>query len=219
MSKNKILITCGAILILMVVGIYAADHIDAPAVEGTNNDITDFYAFQSPANSDNLVFNVNTQALLSPSDTENATFDPNTMIEINIDNTGDLIEDQVIQFVFSNGEVFAYGPANPQSMGLSSRVNLDANHVKTEITGIGENPIVGTSNGISLFAGPRDDPFFFDFEQYNQILNGEASGFRDPGVDTFAGTNVMALVIEIPKSMLGDAESLNVWTTTNTRSN
>lgn len=185
----------------------------------SSSDITDFYTFQSPANNSNMVFNVNTQALLSPSDTENATFDPNTMIEINIDNTGDLVEDQVIQFVFSEGEVFAFGPAAPQSTGLENRVNLDANRVKTEISGLGESPSVGTNNGISLFAGPRDDPFFFDFEQYNKILNGEASSFRDPGVDTFAGTNVMALVIEVPKSMLGDADKLNAWATTNIRSN
>jgi hypothetical protein len=141
------------------------------------------------------------------------------MTELNIDNTGDPVEDKVNQFVSPNGEVLAYGPADSQSMGLDNRVNLNANRVKTEISGFGESPSVGTNNGISLFAGPRDDPFFFDFEQFNKILSGEASSFRDPGVDTFAGTNVMALVIEVPKSMLGDADKLNVWATTSIRSN
>ncbi len=200
-------------------GLFAADHIDAPAVEGTNSDITDLYVFRSPANSDNLVFNVNTQGLLSPSDTENARFDPNVMIEFKIDNNGDLVEDLVIQCVFTGNKVYAYGPAAPQSTGTASRVNLDANRTSAEISNLGESPNVGTNNGISVFAGPRDDPFFFDFGQFNKILAGEASSFRDPGVDTFAGTNVLALVVEVPKSMLGNAETLNVWATTNERTN
>lgn len=219
MNLKKSLTICGVIIITVAVGIFAADHIDAPAVEGTSSDITDFYAFQSPSDNSNMVFNVNTQALLSPSDTENATFNPNTMIEINIDNTGDLVEDLVIQCVFTEDEVFAYGPAAPQSTGLDSQVNLNAQQVSAKITEFGENPRVGTNNGISLFAGPRDDPFFFDFERYTAIINGNESSFRDPGVDTFAGTNVMALVVEVPKNMLGDAETLNVWATSNQRSN
>lgn len=216
MKLSKLLIISGTLLLLAAAGIFAADHIDAPAVEGTSSDITDLYAFRSSANNSNLVFAVNTQGLLSPSSTRNASFDPNVMIELNIDNDGDLIEDRVIQVVFTQDEVFAYGPAEPQTTGLNSRVNLDAPETKTQITEFGESPQVGTNNGVSLFAGPRDDPFFFDFERFNQILAGEESGFRDPGVDTFAGTNVMSVVVEVPKSMLGSADVLNVWATSNT---
>lgn len=216
MKLSKLLMIGGTLVLLAAAGIFAADHIDAPAVEGTSSDITDLYAFRSPANNSNLVFAVNTQGLLSPSTTQNASFDPNVMIELNIDSDGDLIEDQVIQIVFTEDEVFAYGPAAPQTTGLSSRVNLDAPETSTQITGFGESPQVGTNNGVSLFAGPRDDPFYFDFERFNQILAGEESGFRDPGVDTFAGTNVMSVVVEVPKSMLGSADVLNVWATSNT---
>ena len=42
--------------------IIAADHIDAPAVQGGNSDITDFYAFQGQ-NTSNLVFVANLQGL------------------------------------------------------------------------------------------------------------------------------------------------------------
>lgn len=216
MKLKNLLIISGALVVLVTAGIFAADHIDAPAVQGTSSDITDLYAFRSPANNSNLVFAVNTQGLLSPSATQNATFDPNTMIEINIDSDGDLIEDQVIQVVFTEDEVFAYGPAAPRTTGLTSRVNLDATETRTQISQLGGTPNVGTNNGISLFAGPRDDPFFFDFERFSQILAGEESGFRDPGVDTFAGTNVLSVVVEVPKSMLGNTDVLNVWATTNT---
>ncbi|HKL18744.1 MAG TPA: DUF4331 family protein [Halalkalibaculum sp.] len=216
MKFSKLIIIVGSLVLLATAGIFAADHIDAPAVEGTSSDITDLYAFRSPVNNSNLVFAVNTQGLLSPSNTQNATFDPNVMIELNIDSDGDLIEDQVIQVVFTQEEVFAYGPASPQTTGLDSRVNLDAPETRTNITEFGESPQIGTNNGVSLFAGPRDDPFYFDFERFNQILAGEESEFREPGVDTFAGTNVMSLVIEVPKSMLGNTDVLNVWATTNT---
>lgn len=216
MNYSKLITAIGALLILGAAAIFAADHIDAPAVQGSSSDITDLYAFRSPVEDGNLVFAVNTQGLLSPSTTKNAVFDPNVMIEFNIDSDGDLIEDRVIQVVFSEDEVFAYGPVEPQTTGISSRVNLNAPETFTKITEFGESPNIGTNNGISLFAGPRDDPFYFDFERYNQILAGEASGFRDSGVDTFAGTNVMSVVLEVPKSMLGSADVLNVWATTNT---
>jgi hypothetical protein len=77
----------------------------------------------------------------------------------------------------------------------------------------GATPVTASNGGITVFAGVRDDPFFFDLTQFQAILAGQASGFRNPGVDTFAGTNVLAIVVEVPISMLGGS-SLNVWGTT-----
>ncbi|MDZ7715372.1 MAG: DUF4331 family protein [Balneolaceae bacterium] len=218
MNFKKLLMISAVVIAIGAVGIFAADHIDAPAVEGTSTDITDLYSFRSPANNSNLVFAVNTQGLMDPAATQNATFDENVMIEINIDGDGDLIEDQVIQVVFDDGEAYAYGPAAPLTTGTSGRVNLDAPRTKVKITGAGETANVGTNNGVSLFAGPRDDPFYFDFVRFQDILAGNESQFRDPGQDTFAGTNVMAVVIEVPKSQLPSPSSgkLNVWATSNT---
>ena len=74
------------------------------------------------------------------------------------------------------------------------------------------SPNVGNgSNGIMAFAGPRDDPFFFDLVRFKEIIAGTQTGFRDPGVDTFAGTNVMSIVVEVPKALLGSAATINVW--------
>ena len=80
-----------------------------------------------------------------------------------------------------------------------------------DITSYGTSPIVQTTAGISAFAGPRDDPFFFDFNQYTAIIGGTASGFNNPGTDTFAGTNVMSIVVEVPKSMIGGSGTINTW--------
>ena len=65
-----------------------------------------------------------------------------------------------------------------------------------------------------VFAGPRDDPFFFDLDQYHAILAGKAPGFNNPGKDAFAGTNVMSVVVEVPKKLLNSTGKINVWLTT-----
>jgi len=71
-----------------------------------------------------------------------------------------------------------------------------------------------TTSGIKAFAGPRDDPFFFDLNQYKKIIAGTAISFNNPGTDAFAGTNVLSIVVEVPKAMLGSAATLNVWVET-----
>jgi len=80
----------------------------------------------------------------------------------------------------------------------------------------GPRPIIAARRGIKVFAGVRDDPFFFDLAQFRKIVGGLATSFNDPGTDAFAGTNVLALVIELPSSMLGGTK-LGVWGTTSRR--
>jgi hypothetical protein len=193
----------------------AADHIDSPAVTGSGSDITDVYAFQSPANANNMVFVVNVQGLLAPSATAAASFDEEVMVEINIDNssTKDNMEDLVIQASFDNGKVKVYGPEVPVQKGLMSTLSTST-PVEATVTSYGSTPEVGEKNGIKVFAGPRDDPFFFDLNQFKAIIGGTATSFNNPGTDAFAGTNVLALVVEVPKSMLGSG-SVNIWATSN----
>lgn len=74
--------------------------------------------------------------------------------------------------------------------------------------------IVSTDRNISVFAGVRDDPFFFDLAQFRAIVAGQATSFRNPGVDAFAGTSVLALVVELPIELLGGNPNLAVWGTT-----
>ncbi len=162
-----------------------------------------------------MVFVVNVQGLLAPSATAGASFDEEVMIEINIDNsaTKDNIEDLVIQAAFDNGKVRVYGPETPTQKGLMSAL-LKSSPVEANISAYGAAPEIGESNGIKVFAGPRDDPFFFDLSAYQAIIGGTATAFNDPGTDTFAGTNVLALVVEVPKSLLG-SDAINSWATSN----
>jgi hypothetical protein len=213
MKKTRLIIAATAIAALTLGGsiLWASDHADAPAVTGKSTDITDLYVFQG-ANTNNLVFVGNVQGLLSPAATATASFDANTMIEFKIDNTGDNVEDLVIQCVYNNGNMYIYGPVKPGNTGLSSTVVGTASVVVPVTPYNATTPITATSsNGITAFAGPRDDPFFFDLNQFHKITGGTATGFLATGVDTFAGTNVMSVVVEVPKSMLNSTGKLGVW--------
>jgi hypothetical protein len=200
--------------VIAIAGFFAiaADHIEAPAVKGGTSDITDYYAFQGQ-NTNNMVFVANVQGLLSPAATGAATFDENVMVEFNIDTSGDNIEDLVIQAIPRDGKMYFFGPIAPSQTGLDSTV-LSSSSVGgiVDITPYGSSSaIVATNLGMSFFAGPRDDPFFMDFARYSEIIGGMATSFNDPGSDTFAGSNVMSIVVEVPKSMIGGSGSINTW--------
>lgn len=209
MKKTKILaVTIFASIIGLIT--VAADHIDAPATKGTSADITDFYAFQGE-DTNNLVFVANIQGLLSPNATATASFDENVMVEFNIDTNNDFVEDLVIQAIPRDGKMYFFGPYAPSSTGLNSSINEMATKNEVAITTYGSSAIIGNSNGMKFFAGPRDDPFFMDFARYGEIIAGNAPGFNDPGADTFAGTNVLSLVVEVPKSSIGGSGTINTW--------
>ncbi|WP_395044411.1 DUF4331 family protein [Flavobacterium sp.] len=213
MKKTKMILGLSLIAISGLV-LIAADHADAPAITGNANDITDVYAFQGQ-DANNLVFAINTQGLLSPTATGAASFNENVMIELNIDNNGDNVEDLVIQAIKRGNKMYFFGPVAPETPGTSSVVKTSSPAGSVDISQYGSDPIIATTtSGMKFFAGPRDDPFFFDLNQFKLIIAGTATGFNNPGVDTFAGTNVLATIIEVPKTMLGTSTSINVWAET-----
>ncbi|MBI1781237.1 MAG: DUF4331 family protein [Sphingobacteriales bacterium] len=218
MKKIKIISAVVAIIAIAGGIVYAADHIDSPAVTNQATDITDVYAFQAQ-DANNLVLVANTQGLLAPSATAAAKFDENTLIEFNIDNNGDNVEDLVIQGIAKNGKMYVYGPVKPANTGTQSVIKGNAT-ASVDITAYGSDAKIGTGGGLKVFAGPRDDPFFFDLTQFKHVLAGDAASFNNPGTDTFAGTNVLSLVVELPKSMLGSSNGkINVWLETKKRKN
>jgi hypothetical protein len=215
MKRKKILIAA-LIAVAVTTGgiIYGADHIDSPNVTNTPADITDLYVFRAQ-DPNYLVFVANTQGLLTPTLTASAKFDANTVIEFNIDTNGDAVEDLVIQCKYdaASNSMQVYGPIAPSETGLRSKLegNVTASTVVTAYGATTPTIGVGTT-GIKVFAGPRDDPFFFDLDQYKKIIAGTATGFNNPGTDHFAGTNVMSVVVEVPKTLLtGASSSINVW--------
>lgn len=215
MKKTKILLGIG---VLAAAGFFviAADHVDAPAVTGSTSDITDFYAFQGE-NPNTIAFVTNVQGMLTPASTGAASFDENVMVEINIDTNGDAIEDLVIQAAPRDGKMYFFGPAVPATTGTTSTFLNGVTPNMVNITPYGSNAIIATNNDMKFFAGPRDDPFFFDVDQYKAIISGDATGFENPGTDSYAGTNVLSIVIEVPKSMIGGSGNINAWVKTKSK--
>jgi Domain of unknown function (DUF4331) len=214
--KQKKLILIGLVALATTIGgfLLASDHIDAPAVKNQTTDITDLYVFNG-ADTNNLVFVANTQGFLTPASSATAAFDPNTLIQLNIDNNGDNVEDLVIQAIYANGKMNFYGPVAPSMTGTRSKLEGSVTASVTVTPYGAASPMISTgSSGMMVFAGPRDDPFFFDLNQYHAILSGKASGFNNPGSDSFSGTNVMSLVVEVPKTLLNSTGKINVWLTT-----
>src|SRR4029077_19554644 len=98
------------------------------------------------------------------------------------------------------------------------------------VSGLGASPITGTvtpagsapqitDNGtIKVFAGLRDDPFFFDLTGFKAFLAAPytpVAGLRAAGqtpADTFAGTNVSSIVLELPVTALTGAANANPGT-------
>ncbi len=217
MKTRKILLGALAISAAVTGGIlFAADHIDSPAVTNQATDITDLYVFQGETAS-NLVFVANTQGLMSPGTSATAKFDENTVIEFNIDNNNDNVEDLVIQGKYdaASNSMLVYGPIAPSEKGTRSKLEGTLT-TSVGVTPYGAGaPVIATSaTGVKVFAGPRDDPFFFDLNQFKKVIGGTAPGFSATGTDTFAGTNVLSFVVEVPKSQLNGSGKINVWVET-----
>ncbi len=223
MKKTKLLVSMAIVVVAGII-LVAADHIDAPSTKGTTADIADFYAFEPIEGSNNTVFQVDLQTSVLP-DLAYGTFDENVLTLIKIDNDGDLVEDLVIQAIPRNGRMYFFGPAAPGTTGLNSQVLVDAPLGDVAISTTSAITAT-TDNGVTLFAGPRQDAFFFDFTQFNKVIGGMApEGFLPAGeaVNTFASANTMSIILEIPNSVLGATTATNalgipvykVWVTTN----
>lgn len=220
---------------------WGSDHQDTPEVElNPRSDINDVYAFpgaSDPANRIAIVVDV--ASPISPAQTASTRFDANALYQLKIDNTGDGVEDQVIQFVFddlSDGtqSVTMLGPAQPAATGPDDGMLA----VQPTLTGkFGET--LGSATAVQLFTGPRDDPFFIDLEQFFKIIPDrrpetgplsqigpapQATAFRGgptppfaagAAVDYVQGFNCLSIVLELPKAMLtgsGDGK-IGIWAT------
>lgn len=186
-----------------------ADHRDSPLnVANPLADINDVYAFRSAENSSNVVVAISVNPLIAPSDNASrGKFDPAVTYQVHIDRTGDYA-----------GEAMAEFSVNSAADTLI--VNGLGQQITAPITPPGASPIVTNVGGIKLFAGLRDDPFFFDLTGFQAFVASPtklpAQGLRFQGAgtpaDTFAGTNVLAIVIEVPITAATGGSSANSGT-------
>ena len=221
-GKKRRAVVGVAMLVLALGGVWqwasAADHRDSVALTAdAKADIADVYSFVSPTNENRLVLAMTVDGLIPPAEVGEHRFDPDVLYQWKIDTNGDAVEDLVIQArAVGKGQgqqMIFRGPAVPERTGSESLLLRGPGMGRVRVSANRE-VLVSTERGISVFAGVRDDPFFFDLAQFQAIIAGQASGFRNPGVDTFAGTSVLALAVELPIELLGNSSNLNVWGTT-----
>jgi Domain of unknown function (DUF4331) len=210
----------------------ASDHQDNPLVElNPAMDMTDVYAFPG-SSPDRIALVLNSWAFLTPAQTPSTSFDPNLLYQFKIDNTGDAKEDKVIQIVFkgtgANQTVEVRGPVAPPVLGAMNNQLASGDPAVSGPL----NQVLGSASGIQVFAGPREEPFFIDLEQFFRILpdrkpstgvlsalpdTATAGSFRtaSAAVDFTKGFNVLSIVIELPTAMLttGGTPKLGIWGT------
>jgi hypothetical protein len=222
----------------------SSDHVDTAEVElSPQLDLNDVYVF--PGSSDGRIVLV--MDVASPTNALGRSvtrFDPNALYMFKIDNNGDAVEDLVLQFLFDemtdgSARVNVLGPAAPgaSNVGMINRPLASPVSANNPF-----NTTFTTANGMQVFTGPRNDPFYLDFEQFVQILpdrrpatfltevafdNKMPSAFCGTAApfdttctpkDIFAGANTLSIVVEMPESMLGVAAGnanaqLGVWAT------
>ena len=172
MKKTKLFTVIGTLsLLLLCVTLISSDHLDGTNIEGTTSDIADFYAFEGE-NPDSTVFIATIQGNLNPGGvTDNANFDEDVLLEFNIDNTGDFVEDLVIQAIKRGDSIHFFGPVTPNQTGLESQIITSTTHNVVQIS-TSSDTYITNENGMSFFAGPRRDPFYFDMNRFIDIKLG-----------------------------------------------
>jgi hypothetical protein len=229
--KRLVIAACVALCVAGGVGVaLASDHQDTPDVElNPEMDLTDLYVFPSPTPG-RVVLAMNSWGVLSPAETPTTYFDPNILYQFKIDNNHDGVEDKVIQVTFNGSgpsqTVDVRGPVAPPVPGAMGNTISTAAPVVSGTT----RTTIGSASGVQVYAGPRDDPFFIDLEQFFRIIPDRkpvtgalsqlpdtptASAWRTPGIDFLAGFNVLSIIIELPVGDLTGSAGPNfgVWAT------
>ncbi|SPF36309.1 exported hypothetical protein [Candidatus Sulfopaludibacter sp. SbA4] len=217
----------------------AADHRDAPAVDGVGEgDISDIFAFLDPNDRTKLVLAMGVNPFSVPALLQTYHFSNAFLYQFKIDYTSDYKEDVVVQVSFRNTATsqnihVRIGAPDPTSVGA---INTLMTSPAIDIVGPIET-VINDPSGVQVFAGQRNDPFVLD-GQYFRIIAGTQDVFRDipasplgplhgrpvgangqSGIDSFAGFNVSYIVVEVPLAAVGPgffqnaSRIYNIWGT------
>ncbi|BDA69805.1 hypothetical protein RIVM261_075290 [Rivularia sp. IAM M-261] len=217
--------------------VQASDHDDGEVdTKGRNVNLTDLYVFreqdENPSvRQDDLIFVMNTNPRSVAR--QQYFFSTNALYEFKVTRVANKNEtptgkqDVTLRFQFgapnNKGEqdfvLTAVMDGYRQEVAKGITTPLNANPTINEF-------ILGNSR-VSVFAGLREDPFFFDVEQFFRVRAGAlgigpAVGFRPPekAIDFATGYNVNAIVVRVPRKLLQgrtDTTTFDVWQTISVR--
>ena len=190
----------------------AADHRDGPLLSGSNTltignlDLNDLYIFRgaNPRNTVMILTAGPAAGVLAP-----PVFYPGGFYEFRIDNDGDVVDDLLIQVVFSDFDRFLR-----QSYEVRL-FDIDSGRGQLLARGITGRTIPLRGGG-GVHAGIFDDPFFFNapgYAFYRSTVLGERplpmgmnplSMLVPPAapINSFGNFNTLAIVLEIPSHRL-----------------
>lgn len=186
--------------------INAADHLDPPgrtdpAVDPTadrNADIADVYAWHTDTSVIIAMTFSGPQATNLP-----ANYDRDVLYTVNISNGGARTDAEFPVRV-------RFGPGTgPNEFGVQV-TGLPG------VTGAIVGPVESnlTKDGVTVRAGLFDDPFFFDLVGFRQTVTTGTLAFNNQR-DFFAGQNLTAIVMEIPRSRIANGTNpVDIWGTT-----
>ena len=189
-TRNLVIALVGGGSIAAATMMFASDHQQTALTElNPRADITDIYAFPGAGGTDGsrVTLIMDTSSPIVPTANATSKFDPNLLYQFKIDNTGDGIEDLVIQITFdstanNNRVMNIRGPLAPPTLMAPDGTPLPRNGTATQllrnaalpsIVGRGTDSVITITNAagpIQIFAGLRDDPFSVDLEGFFRIL-------------------------------------------------
>lgn len=184
----------------------SADHVDPPmrtdpTVDSTPDipaDIADIYVFHDATN---VYFVYTVGGPAAP--TLPAFYDRDVLYQINVSNAAPASSPEfTINFRFGRG-------SNPNEWGISVE---GVPGVTGNIVGPVEQIL--SKDGVRVYAGLRDDPFFFDSVGLRTSRTTGVLQFSN-NINThfFAGKNITTVALEIPRSRFGNSgnSALDVW--------
>jgi hypothetical protein len=156
----------------------AADHFDSPLTSADPiADLADTYAFINPNDAQELIIILT----MNPFANTGSKFSDAVQYKIMLENMGGQSFD-ITCSATTEQIVNCNGPGNQQISGIVGQTHMNGD--------------------MRLYAGLRDDPFFFDLAAFNETTSTASVAFTNPGVDALAGGNVLAIVLGIKISAL-----------------
>jgi hypothetical protein len=214
-------------------GARASSHREAPLIaEDPTADGTDAYVFRSPdkPNTVTLISNV------IPGEDPGAgpnwyTFSPTARYDIYVDRNGDGKPDISWYFRFKAGKPTAFLGGTEQSYTVTKVVGGKSTVVGSGLLtppdnigprstpnyhSLAQAGVHTLSDGTSVFAGQRDDPFFGDIgAAFDLVAIRNGTGATGGGKDFFAGYAVHSIALQVPVSMLdNESHVIGMWTAT-----
>jgi Domain of unknown function (DUF4331) len=229
-----------ALIALLTPGIIAAsDHDDGEVdIKGRALNLTDLYVFRekdqnSGAADGDLVFIMNS----NPRSVARYQyyFSTTALYQFHITQVGDVNStptgkaDIILRFAFSppNNKGMQAVAVTAVRGGSQTTTKTTVNGGLIASTPLNSNPVLNTvpvgGSNLTVFAGLREDPFFFDVEQFFRVRAGALGtgpkvGFKEPSqaLDFAKGYNVNTIAVRVPKAFLKAgtrANTFDVWST------